>query len=63
VPSQPGAVKPDVPSRMLSSRDVLFTFFPKDLVFRYAYSKDGTQIAIERGNIESDAFLFYESAK
>jgi serine/threonine protein kinase len=39
------------------------TFFPKDLIFRYAYSKDGKQIAIERGNIESDAFLFHDTSK
>ena len=39
------------------------TFFPKDLIFRYAYSKDGKQIALERGNIESDAFLFHETVK
>jgi eukaryotic-like serine/threonine-protein kinase len=39
------------------------TTFPKDLIFRYAYSKDGTQIAIERGNIESDAFLFHDTSK
>ncbi len=39
------------------------TSFTKDLIFRYAYSKDGTQIAIERGNIESDAFLFHETTK
>jgi Tol biopolymer transport system component len=39
------------------------TFFPKDLILRYAYSKDGKQIAIERGNIESDAFLFHDISK
>jgi len=39
------------------------TFFPKDLILRYAYSKDGKQIAIERGNIESDAFLFHDTSK
>src|SRR6266478_1899782 len=39
------------------------TTFPKDLIFRYAYSKDGKQIAIERGNIESDAFLFRDASK
>jgi len=39
------------------------TTFPKDLIFRYAYSKDGKQIAIERGNIESDAFLFHDTSK
>jgi serine/threonine protein kinase len=39
------------------------TTFPKDLIFRYAFSKDGKQIAIERGNIESDAFLFRDTSK
>jgi TolB protein len=39
------------------------TTFPKDLIFRYAYSKDGKQIAIERGNVESDAFLFHDTSK
>jgi len=39
------------------------TNFPKDLILRYAYSKDGKQIAIERGNFESDAFLFRDISK
>jgi Tol biopolymer transport system component len=39
------------------------TSFPKDLILRYAYSKNGEQIAIERGNIESDAFLFHDTSK
>ena len=39
------------------------TTFPKDLIFRYSFSKDGKQIAIERGNIESDAFLFHDTSK
>ena len=39
------------------------TNFPKDLILRYAYSKDGKQIAIERGNLESDAFLFRDTSK
>jgi serine/threonine protein kinase/Tol biopolymer transport system component len=39
------------------------TTFSKDLIFRYAFSKDGKQIAIERGNIESDAFLFHDTSK
>ena len=39
------------------------TTFPKDLIFRYAFSKDGKQIAIERGDIESDAFLFHDTSK
>jgi serine/threonine protein kinase len=39
------------------------TTFSKDLIFRYAFSKDGKQVAIERGNIESDAFLFHDTSK
>jgi Tol biopolymer transport system component len=39
------------------------TSFDKDLIFRYAFSQDGKQIAIERGNIESDAFLFRDTSK
>ena len=39
------------------------TFFDKDLIFRYAFSQDGKQIAIERGNIESDAFLLRDTSK
>jgi eukaryotic-like serine/threonine-protein kinase len=39
------------------------TTFTKDLIFRYLFSKDGKQIAIERGNIESDAFLFHDTSK
>jgi len=39
------------------------TAFDKDLIFRYAYSPDGKQIAIERGNIDADAFLFHDTAK
>jgi Tol biopolymer transport system component len=39
------------------------TSFDKDLIFRYAYSQDGKQIAMERGNVESDAFLFRDAAK
>jgi serine/threonine protein kinase len=39
------------------------TSFDKDLIFRYAYSQDGKQIAMERGNLESDAFLFRDAAK
>jgi eukaryotic-like serine/threonine-protein kinase len=39
------------------------TNFTKDLILRYAYSIDGKQIAIERGNLESDAFLFHDASK
>jgi serine/threonine protein kinase/Tol biopolymer transport system component len=39
------------------------TTFDKDLIFRYEYSQDGKQIAIERGNIEADAFLLRDTSK
>ncbi|HET8965020.1 MAG TPA: protein kinase [Candidatus Acidoferrum sp.] len=39
------------------------TSFDKDLIFRYKYSQDGKQIAIERGNIEADAFLLRDTSK
>ena len=39
------------------------TSFTKDLIFRYAFSLDGKQIAIEHGTIDSDAFLFHDTAK
>jgi hypothetical protein len=39
------------------------TSFDKDLIFRYAYSHDGKLIAIERGNIDADAFLFHDTSK
>jgi len=39
------------------------TNFTKDIIFRYAYSPDGKQIALERGDIESDAFLFKDTSK
>ena len=39
------------------------TSFDKDLIFRYAYSHDGKLIAIERGNIDADAFLFHDTPK
>jgi len=39
------------------------TNFTSDLILRYAYSKDGKQIAMERGNLESDAFLFRDTTK
>jgi len=39
------------------------TAFAKDLIFRYAFSQDGRQIAIERGTINSDAFLFHDTTK
>jgi len=39
------------------------TTFDKDLIFRYEYSRDGKLIAIERGNIEADAFLLRDTSK
>lgn len=39
------------------------TAFDKDLIFRYEYSQDGKQIAIERGNVEADAFLLRDTSK
>ncbi len=39
------------------------TAFTKDLIIRYAYSQNGKQIAIERGNIDADAFLFKDALK
>jgi len=39
------------------------TTFTKDLIFGYHYSKDGKLIAIERGNTDSDAFLFRDTTK
>jgi hypothetical protein len=39
------------------------TSFDKDLIFSYAYSQDGKQIAIERGNIDADAFLLRDISK
>jgi serine/threonine protein kinase/Tol biopolymer transport system component len=38
------------------------TDFSKDQILRYAYSHDGKQIGIERGSIESDAFLFRDTS-
>jgi len=39
------------------------TSFDKDLIFRYAFSQDGKQIAIERGNAEVGAFLLRDTSK
>jgi Tol biopolymer transport system component len=39
------------------------TNFAKDIILRYAYSFDGKRIAIERGDLESDAFLFRDTSK
>jgi Tol biopolymer transport system component len=37
--------------------------FDRDLIFRYRFSPDGKQIAIERGSIEADAFLLRDTSK
>jgi serine/threonine protein kinase len=39
------------------------TSFDKDLIFQYRFSLDGKQIAIERGNIDADAFLLRDTSK
>src|SRR5262245_35773674 len=39
------------------------TSFDKDLIFRYAISLDGKQIAMERGSIEADAFILRDTSK
>ena len=36
------------------------THFTKDRILRVAYSQDGTKIAIERGESESDAVLLHD---
>jgi eukaryotic-like serine/threonine-protein kinase len=39
------------------------THFNKDRIFRFVYSPDGSQLAIERGTVESDAVLLHDEAK
>ena len=39
------------------------THFKKNRIFRYVYSPDGSKIAIETGETESDAVLLHDSAK
>lgn len=39
------------------------THFKKNQIFRYAYSPDGSKIAIESGETESDAVLLHDSSK
>jgi len=39
------------------------THFTKDQIFRFAFSPDGTKLAIERGAQESDAVLFHDTTK
>jgi len=37
------------------------THFPGELIFGYKYSRDGKQLAIVRGHVESDAVLFRDT--
>jgi Tol biopolymer transport system component len=39
------------------------THFTKDRIFRFVYSPDGGQLAIERGTLESDAVLLHDESK
>lgn len=39
------------------------THFNKDRIFRFVYSVDGSQLAIERGTVESDAVLLRDEGK
>ena len=39
------------------------TAFTKDSIFLYKFSKDGKQVAIEHGTIESDELLFHDNSK
>jgi eukaryotic-like serine/threonine-protein kinase len=39
------------------------THFTKDKIFRFAFSQDGSQIAIQSGNVESDAVLLHDESK
>ena len=39
------------------------THFKKDQVFRYAFSPDGSKLAMETGQVESDAVLLHDSAQ
>ncbi len=40
-----------------------FTHFKKDKIFRFVFSPDGSQIAIETGDAESDAVLLHDESK
>jgi eukaryotic-like serine/threonine-protein kinase len=39
------------------------THFPSDRIGRFAYSPDGTKLAVHRGHLESDAVLLQDAAK
>lgn len=39
------------------------THFTKDKIFRFGLSPDGSQIAIQSGNVESDAVLLHDDSK
>ena len=37
------------------------TDFKSDLIYRFAYSRDGKQLALARGNVSRDAVMISES--
>ena len=39
------------------------THFKRDKILRFAFSQDGSQIAIQSGNVESDAVLLHDESK
>jgi len=39
------------------------THFKKDKIFRFVFSPDGSQIALENGEVESDAVLLHDGSK
>jgi len=39
------------------------THFAAERIFRFAYSRDGTKIAFERGHVESDAVLLRDASR
>ena len=39
------------------------THFKKDKIFRFAYSPDGSKLAIECGDVESDAVMLHDESK
>jgi len=39
------------------------THFTSERIFRFAYSPDGTNMAFERGHVESDAVLLRDASR
>jgi hypothetical protein len=39
------------------------THFPSDKIIQFAYSPDGSRLALERGHYESDAVLLRDISK